>query len=259
MKSAYFRGVILAAVCSSASAMQTDASNHAEVTKLLKEYGCSTAARRVEIVTLLHKIRPSARDLESELAKKVWSVRTVCATLLGTFGDERSIEPLSVALRDVRGEMRWRALQSIARLNSAVGTVEARKLLRDKDAMVRAIAVYLLGMNGAEEDWGSLLDSISDPAAIVRATAIDWIKTPLGTKEKMLLRVAFVKAARDPIENVRHAICRRLEHEPGDSSLGILQFLACADTRRAVRAHAVEALDGWYRKNLTRSVGELLD
>jgi HEAT repeat protein len=111
-------------------------------------------------------------------------VRGYSAYVLGTLDDQDAVEPLSVALNDATGQVRWNSAVALARLGSDAGMVELRRMIdrdylaangelnlqQQQDAMVAAIQAFvMLRAQDMQDDLSDLRDN--DPDARVRATA----------------------------------------------------------------------------------------
>jgi len=111
-------------------------------------------------------------------------VRGYSAYVLGTLDDQGAVAPLSVALNDATGQVRWNSAVALARLGSDAGMVELRRMIdrdylaangelnlqQQQDAMVAAIQAFvMLRAQDMQDDLSDLRDN--DPDARVRETA----------------------------------------------------------------------------------------
>lgn len=145
------------------------------------------SASREELLDALHSPDPGQRE--------------AAAREMGNREDPGFLPHLLGVLQDPSERVRWRSLQSMAKLGFAEADERILGLLSDASARVRAEAAKLIGLAGRTEQAHSLVPLVDDPDVRVRCRAIEALGEIDGPGEETRGRIAALLEDRD--SNIR--------------------------------------------------------
>lgn len=116
--------------------------------------------------------------------------REAAAREMGNREDPGFLPHLLGVLQDPSEKVRWRSLQSVAKLGFAEPDEKILGLLSDASARVRAEAAKLIGLAGRKEQANALIPLLDDPDVRVRYRAIEALGEIAGPGEEARGRIA---------------------------------------------------------------------
>ncbi|NHK30024.1 MAG: hypothetical protein FK730_01645 [Asgard group archaeon] len=152
------------------------------------------------------------KEALDQLRDQKEATRSQAALSLGWIGDDNVIDPLVNALEtDNSSKVRANAAMSLGQLNNEKAINPLITALSDKDAFVRGIVIYSLGLMKAKEALGSLINVLEkDEDKEARMAAAESL-AQLGEKQSIeFLIKAYVAEPEEAVKNEINASINRL-------------------------------------------------
>lgn len=200
-----------------------------------------------EAATALAAIgEPSLPALLAALSDEDSTVRQEVAEALGKLHDPRAVDPLMNALQDENTPVRASAVAALAKLGNERAIEPLIALLtQDKNTFVRARAVSALGTLGQVDSasvFVPIVSALKDRDPIVRSMAV----TALGKLSDTCIHDLLLELLNNPDGDVRSAAVLTLAHVGDERALPALTWIQQNDTgysgANKIKDHATYAL-----------------
>ncbi|MBD3181400.1 hypothetical protein GF312_03850 [Candidatus Poribacteria bacterium] len=149
------------------------------------------------------------------------------ASILGSIGDDRAVEPLIAALKDERKSLRSMAADSLGTLKDRRAVPQLIEALKDEDAVTRANAAASLGTINDKRATKPLMSIVMDKKE--REKIRDSAITSLGTLKDtealgLLVKILIDEYEKDGIRKTAATALRTMENSwPSEALVGLLK------------------------------------
>jgi HEAT repeat protein len=150
-----------------------------------------------EIESLIHALKSDQ-----------WKTRSMAANTLALIGDERMVEPLIEASKDINSQGLSEVATALGVFPNPEATASLILLLNSGDSDVRGRAVSSLGNLHDPRALNRMVDLLNDPSKSVRLDAI----AALGQMESREAVIALINEWKDPDQDIRAQSAATLGH-----------------------------------------------
>ncbi|MCK5588154.1 MAG: HEAT repeat domain-containing protein [Candidatus Lokiarchaeota archaeon] len=218
---------------------------HREKEKTIKDFLKELTIENRENLTEIIVADPEkVQEVIEFLSDKKEDLRINAASILGQFGDVRTVDPLIRALSDKKKTVRREAADSLGELQDEKAVEPLIKALKDKDAGVRMFAARALGNFGDKRALDPILKLLEDNDEGVRQWTCDSLGE-LGIYSQDVIE-ALKRHLEDKDKRTRLCVAKALGRFGDKSGFEVaMEILEGGRVRKGdvfLKTHAVEAL-----------------